>query len=176
MNALATLRCWWKTIVHRTRTNDEIEAEARFLIEEYSNDLMRGGVSAEDARRQATANFGRADTQKEKYREAIGLRLFDEIGGDIRYGLHLVLRDPGFASIAILSLAIGIGATTAMFSLIHAVLLHPFPYAGSLPRPRRRAYSAVHRPMPRRLSRRESMSSSRSLSSFPGSRCPVVAI
>ncbi len=131
MSALTTFRCWWKAVVHPTRTNDEVEAEARFHIDEYTNDLMRSGVSEEEAHRQATANFGRADTQKEKYREAIGLRLFDEIGADIRYGLHAILRNPGFASIAILSLAIGIGATTAMFSLIHAVLLHPFPYVDS---------------------------------------------
>ncbi len=131
MSALATLRCWWKAIFHRTRTGDEIEAEARFHIHEYANDLMRNGVSVEEARRLATANFGQPDTQKERYREAIGLRLFDEIGGDIRYGLHAIIRNPGFASIAVLSLAIGIGATTAMFSLIQAVLLHPFPYADS---------------------------------------------
>ena len=54
---------------------------------------------------------------------------FDEIGGDIRYGLRALRRNPGFAAVAILSLALGIGATIAMFSLIYAVLLHPFPYA-----------------------------------------------
>jgi hypothetical protein len=131
MIALATLRCWWKAIVHRSRTNNEIEAETLFHINEYAKDLMRSGMLEEEARYQARLNFGRADVQKEKYREAIGLRLFDEIGADIRSGLRALLRNPGFASIAILSLAIGIGATTAMFSLIHAVLLHPFPYADS---------------------------------------------
>jgi predicted permease len=131
MIALATLRCWWKAIVYRSRTDNEIEAETLFHIDEYANHLMRSGMREEEARYQARLNFGRADIQKEKYREAIGLRLFDEIGSDIRYGLRALLRNPGFASIAILSLAIGIGATTAMFSLIHAVLLHPFPYADS---------------------------------------------
>jgi predicted permease len=131
MIALATLRCWWKAIVHRSRTNNEIETETSFHIDEYANDLMRNGMQEEEARRQARLNFGRADFQKEKYREAIGLRLFDEMGADIRYGLRALLRNPGFAGIAILSLAIGIGATTAMFSLIHTVLLHPFPYADS---------------------------------------------
>jgi predicted permease len=131
MIALATLRCWWKAIVHRSRTNNEIETETSFHIDEYANELMRSGMQEEEARYQARLNFGRADIQKEKYREAIGLRLFDEIGADIRYGLRALLRNPGFANITILSLAIGIGATTAMFSVIHAVLLHPFPYADS---------------------------------------------
>jgi len=85
----------------------------------------------DEARRKARVDSGPADTQKEKYRHAIGLRLFDGIGADIRYGLRALLRNPGFSSVAILSLALGIGATTAMFSLIYAVVLHPFPYAAS---------------------------------------------
>ena len=55
----------------------------------------------------------------------------NELGADIRYGLRSLFKDRGYSSIAILSLALGIGATTAMFSLIYAVLIHPFPYADS---------------------------------------------
>jgi predicted permease len=84
-----------------------------------------------EAWRRARAEVGRIDTQNERYRNIIGLRLFDEIGGDLRYALRGLLRNPSFSAIAIVSLAIGIGATTAMFSLIYAVLLHPFPYADS---------------------------------------------
>jgi predicted permease len=131
MSIVATLRCWWKAVIHRSRTGNEIETEAQFHIDNYVADLMRSGMPEEDARRKARGELGRADTQKEKYREAIGLRHLDEIGADIRFGFRGLLRNPGFSSVAILSLALGIGATTAMFSLIYAVLLHPFPYSAS---------------------------------------------
>ena len=131
MSIVATFRCWWKAIVHRSRTSDEIEAEAQFHMEDYAADLMRSGMPEEEARRTARVDFGPVDLQREKYREAIGLRVFDEASADIRYGLRALLRNPGFSTVAILSLTLGIGATTAMFSLIYAVLLHPFPYAAS---------------------------------------------
>jgi hypothetical protein len=76
-------------------------------------------------------NLGQPGVQNQTYRAAVGLRLFDEIGGDIRYGLRALRRNPGFAAVVVLSLALGIGTTTAMFSLIYAVLLHPFPYVGA---------------------------------------------
>jgi hypothetical protein len=59
------------------------------------------------------------------------LRLFDEIGGDLRAGQRAIWKQPDFSAVTVLSLALGIGATTAMFSLIYVVLLHPFPYADS---------------------------------------------
>lgn len=131
MSMKATLRCWWRAVVHRGRVAAEVEAELRFHEEAYAADLIRQGAAPEDATRRARLELGQPETHAEHYRNAVGLTAFDEFGGDVRFGLRSLLRNPGYAAVGVLSLALGIGATTAMFSLMYAVLLHPFPYAGA---------------------------------------------
>src|ERR1700722_20218937 len=114
----AGLQSGLRGILHRSHLHREIAAERQFHIDAHAADLMREGFSPAEARRRACAELGPELVQKERYREAMGLRLFDETGGDLRFGLRSIGKNPVFSAIMVLSLALGIGATTAMFSLI----------------------------------------------------------
>jgi predicted permease len=129
MSLLSAIRHHWRSIA--PRTHSDVEEEFRCTLNAYQEDLIRQGLPKEEAHRKARIDLGQPATQNEVYRAAIGLRLFDELGGDVRFGFRALRRNPVFAAVAVVSLALGIGATTAMFSLIYAVLLHPFPYAGA---------------------------------------------
>ncbi len=114
--------------VRRNRLDEEFDEEVRFHLEMETAANVNRGLSPDEARRVARVRLGGAARVKEEVRETRGLRLLEELGRDLRYGLRMLRKAPGFAAVAILTLALGIGATTAIFTVINGVLLKPLPF------------------------------------------------
>jgi putative ABC transport system permease protein len=106
----------------------EMDAELRFHLQAYAEDLKRQGVADEEAMRRAQIEFGGMELAKEECREARGVNLLDGLIRDVRYGLRSLRKDLSFTLVAVLTLGLGIGASTAIFSVVENVLIEPFPY------------------------------------------------
>jgi hypothetical protein len=102
--------------------------ELRFHIESRIDDLIQSGMSPDEAKRQARLELGSAEKYKEEMRQARGLRLFDEFRADLKYAARSLRKNPTFSLAVILTLALGIGANSLVFSVVRAVILRPLDY------------------------------------------------
>jgi hypothetical protein len=126
LHRLASIVRW---AFYRNRVERDLDDEVQTFVDMAAADRVRDGASPADARRIVVLDLGGIEQTKERVRFARSGAWLDDVGRDVRYSLRSCARNPGFSAVIVLTLAFGIGANTAVFSIVEAVLLRPLTYA-----------------------------------------------